>query len=235
MRASAPAHALCADARAWIDGDAAGSRVRDIIQLRWRDAHYYHRAVAVHDATRVGRCLRRATPARRVRPAARHSLAAHAPWQRGARAVTCPPRDEYDPQPWPWPLNTKGSEAHQGQALVYAVLRAPRATFDPPRRAVGRQVQERQAGDAPTRWRARLGQATASGRRRRGRRVSTSTSSSAPEHLTENGMPALGLITGAAAGLGQTVHSSDCDGRVRARAAGAHGSFSASRPLHRRS
>ena len=48
MRASAPAHALCADARAWIDRDAAGSRVRDIIQPRWRDAHYYHRAAAVH-------------------------------------------------------------------------------------------------------------------------------------------------------------------------------------------
>ena len=104
------------------------------------------------------------------------------------------------------------------------------------RRAVGEKVQERSAGDAPTRWRARLGQATASGRRRRGRRVSTSTSSSAPEHLTENGMPALGLITGAAAlRLEQTVHSRGGGGRVRARAAGAHGSFSASRPLHRRS
>ena len=58
---------------------------------------------------------------------------------------------------------------------------------------------------------------------------------SAPEHLTENGMPALGLITGAAARLEQTVHNSGCDGRVRARAAGARGSFSSSRPLHRRS
>ena len=57
---------------------------------------------------------------------------------------------------------------------------------------------------------------------------------SAPEHLTENGMPALGLITGAAARLEQTVHSSGGGGRVRARAAGARGSFSASRPLHRR-
>ena len=58
---------------------------------------------------------------------------------------------------------------------------------------------------------------------------------SAPEHLTENGMPALGLITGAAARLEQAVHNSGCDGRVRARAAGARGSFSSSRPLHRRS
>ena len=57
---------------------------------------------------------------------------------------------------------------------------------------------------------------------------------SAPEHLTENGMPALGLITGAAARLEQTVHSSGGGGRGRARAAGARGSFSASRPLHRR-
>ena len=39
----------------------------------------------------------------------------------------------------------------------------------------------------------------------------------------------------AAARLEQTVHNSGCDGRVRARAAGARGSFSSSRPLHRRS
>ena len=49
---------------------------------------------------------------------------------------------------------------------------------------------------------------------------------SAPVRLTENGMPALGLINGAAARVEQTVHSSGGGGRVRAGAAGARGSFS---------
>ena len=91
----AGARALCADARAWIDRDAAGSRVRDIIRLRWRDAHYYHRAAAVHRYSCIGRTSR----ARRACGLPGAPLAAHAPWQRGARAFTCPPRDEYDPQP----------------------------------------------------------------------------------------------------------------------------------------
>ena len=58
---------------------------------------------------------------------------------------------------------------------------------------------------------------------------------SVPVRLIENGTPALGLINCAAAQRERTVHNSGGGGRVRARAAGAQGSSSASRPLHRRS